>query len=135
MWTENRCDAPGVKEWTHDDVFCWAKNIDDISDDVADVFVKSEITGNELVTLKKYGLMMIGITQRGTLCLLLEDIEMLKKASQDIVTLTKHSPYCFGKIMDHLRLSCLHSQQGFAGEPALPTVCDSRKNMLEKMVE
>ena len=60
---------------------------------------------------------------------------MLKKASQDIVTLIKHSPYCFGKIMDHLRLSCLHSQQGFAGEPALPTVCDSRKNMLEKMVE
>ena len=55
MWTENGCDAPGVKEWTHDDVFYWAKNIDDISDDVTDVFVKSEITGNELVTLKKYG--------------------------------------------------------------------------------
>ena len=123
-----------MKEWTHDDVFYWAKIIDDISDDVANVFVKNEITGNELVALKKDGLMMLGITWRGALCLLLEDIEMLKKASQDIVTLIEHSSYCLGKTVDHLCLSCLHSQW-FAGEPALPTVYDSQKNRFEKMVE
>ena len=123
-----------MKEWTHDDVFYWAKIIDDISDDVANVFVKNEITGNELVALKKDGLMMLVITWRGALCLLLEDIEMLKKASQNFVTLIKHSPYCLGKTVDHLCLSCLHSQR-FAGEPALPTAYDSQKNRFEKMVE
>ena len=94
----------------------------------------NEITGNELPALKKDGLTMMGITRRGTLCLLLEDIEMLKKASQAIVTLIKHSPYCLEKTVDHLCLSCLHSQR-IVGESALPTVSDSQKNRFEKMVE
>ena len=60
--------------------------------------MKNEITGNELPALKKDGLTMMGITWRGALCLLLEEIEMLKKASQCIVTLIKYSLYCSDKI-------------------------------------
>ena len=67
-----------MKEWTHVNVLYWTKSIDDISDTVANVFVKNEITGNELLVLKGDGLMMLGITRRGTLCLILEEIGMLK---------------------------------------------------------
>ncbi|KAL3770133.1 hypothetical protein ACHAW5_009674 [Stephanodiscus triporus] len=41
--------------------------------------------------------------------LILVEIKMLKQASQEIVTLIEHSPYCLGKILDHLRLKRLHS--------------------------
>mmetsp|Transcript_2675 Transcript_2675/g.4134 ORF Transcript_2675/g.4134 Transcript_2675/m.4134 type:complete len:599 (+) Transcript_2675:98-1894(+) len=133
-WTEQGRNAPRIKEWAPDDVFCWTKSIDDISDDVANVFVENEITGNELLALNMEGLKMIGIERAGTLCLLLEEIKMLKQASSDAVTLVEHSPYCFGKILDYLRLKQLHSQ-GLAEEPTLPKVCDSQKSRFEKVVK
>mmetsp|Transcript_34276 Transcript_34276/g.60254 ORF Transcript_34276/g.60254 Transcript_34276/m.60254 type:complete len:599 (-) Transcript_34276:206-2002(-) len=133
-WTEQGRNAPRIKEWAPDDVFCWTKSIDDISDDVANVFVENEITGNELLALNMEGLKMIGIERAGTLCLLLEEIKILKQASSDVVTLIEHSPYCFGKILDYLRLKQLHSQ-GLAEEPALPTVCDSQKSRFDKVVK
>ena len=61
-----------------------------------------QIAGNELLALKKDGLKMIGIERPATVCLLFDDIEKLKKASEDVVTLIEHSPYCFGKIFDYL---------------------------------
>ena len=45
-WTNQGSNIPRVKEWTPGDVGAWAKNIDDISDKVANVFVENEITGN-----------------------------------------------------------------------------------------
>ena len=48
-WTEQGCTAACIKGWAPDDVFCWAKSIDNISDDVANVFVENEIKGNELI--------------------------------------------------------------------------------------
>mmetsp|Transcript_3038 Transcript_3038/g.5565 ORF Transcript_3038/g.5565 Transcript_3038/m.5565 type:complete len:593 (-) Transcript_3038:208-1986(-) len=133
-WTEQGRNAPRIKEWAPDDVFCWTKSIDDISDDVANVFVENEITGNELLALNMEGLKMIGIERAGTLCLLLEEIKILKQASSDVVTLIEHSPYCFGKILDYLRLKQLHSE-GLAEKPTLPKVCDLQKSRFEKVVK
>jgi hypothetical protein len=133
-WTEQGCKNLRVKEWTSNEVSVWVSKIDGIPNEVVNTFKENEITGRELLALKKDGLMMLGVTRTGTLCLLLEEIEMLKKASQDIVTLIEHSPYCFGKILDYLRLKQLHSQ-GLVEEPALPTVCDSQKSRFEKVVK
>ena len=85
-----------------------AKKIDGISDEVAIIFVENDIIGNELLALNMEGLKMIGIERAGTLCLLLEEIKKLKQASQDVSTLIEHSPYCFGKILDHLRLYLIY---------------------------
>ena len=133
-WTEQGYNTPRVKEWTPNDVCAWACKIDDVSDAVANSFVKNGITGNQLVALNMEGLKMIGIEQAGILCLLLEEIKKLKQASQDVSTLIEHSPYCFGKILDHLRLKQLHSQ-GLAEEPELPKVCESQKDRFEKVVK
>jgi len=132
--TEQGYNTPRVKEWTPDEVYAWAKKIDGISDEVAIIFVENDIIGNELLALTKDGLIELGITRTGTWCLLLEEIRKLKQASQDVSTLIEHGPYCFGKILDHLRLKQLHSQ-GLAEEPALPKVCDSQKDRFEKVVK
>ena len=134
-WTEQGYNnAPRVKQWIPDDVTSWVCKIDGISDEVADFFAKNEITGLELLALNMEGLKMIGIERAGTLCLLLDEIKKLKQTSQDVSTLIEHGPYCFGKILDHLRLKQLHSQ-GLADEPALPNVCDSQKDRFEKVVK
>ena len=133
-WTEHGYNTPCVKEWTPDEVYAWAKKIDGISDEVAIIFVENDIIGNELLALEKDGLVALGITRTGTWSLLLNEIKKLEKASQDVSTLIEHGPYCFGKILDHLRLKQLHSQ-GLADEPELPVVCESQKDRFEKVVK
>jgi hypothetical protein len=58
----------------------------------------------------------------------------LKQSSQEVVTLIKDSPYCFGKILDDLRTKHLHSQW-LADKPALPKVRDLQKSRFEKVVK
>jgi hypothetical protein len=57
----------------------------------------------------------------------LKEIEKLEMASQDFVLPIEHSPYCFGKILDHLRLKRFHLLGPLAEEPLLPKVYDSQK--------
>ncbi len=68
------------------------------------------------------------------MCLILEEIKILKQTSSDSITLIEHSAYCFGKILDYLSMKQLHPQ-GLLGEPVLPTVDDSQKSRFEKLVE
>ena len=133
-WTQQNTSCR-VKEWTPEEVGAWAKKIDDISDEVAQIFVENEITGNELLALSMEGLKMIGIERAGTLCLLLEEIKTLKQASQDVATLIEHGPYCFGKILDYLRLKSLYSQGLVKETPGLPKVCNEQRGRFDKVVK
>ena len=133
-WTEQGCTNLRVKEWSPDEVSDWVANIAHIPDDVAALFIEHEVSGSELVALNEFGLKEIGVKRAGTICLLLDEISTLKKtASEDVVTLIEHSPYCFGKILDYLRLKRLHDED-FIDGPPLPTVCDNQKNRFEKVV-
>ena len=124
------------KEWTPNEVCDWAKKIDDISDEVAHIFVENEITGNELLALNMDGLKMLGIERAGTLCLLLEEIKKLKQSSRDNVTLIEHSPYCFGKILDYLRLKHMQRQGLIDAEMTVrPIICESQKKRFSKVVQ
>jgi len=134
-WTEQgNSNTPKVKEWTPDDVTNWVKSIEGIPDSVASLFWENEISGLELLALNEFGLDKMGVKRVGTICLLLDEIKSLK-LSQDVMTLIEHSPYCFGKILDHLRLKRLHSINLLAEEPSLPTVCESQKKRFEKVVK
>ena len=72
---------------------------------------------------------LLGVTGTGTTCILWDEIKKLKS-----VALIEHSPYCFGKILDHLRLKHLMSL-GLAEAPVVPTVCDSQRDRFEKVVK
>ncbi|KAL3770116.1 hypothetical protein ACHAW5_009657 [Stephanodiscus triporus] len=134
-WTEQGCKAPRVMEWTPDQVGDWAKNVEGIQEDVSSILRENRVTGRELLSLNLDGLKMMGIERAGTLCLILDKINMLKQASKEIVTLIEHSPYCFGKILDHLCLKRLHSLGLLSEELTLPEVRDSKKKTFEKVVK
>jgi hypothetical protein len=134
-WTEQGCNSPRVKEWTPDEVSTWAKSIDGIPEEVSVTLYENEITGKELLALSLDSLKMMGIERVGILALLLKEIEKLNKASENIVTLIEHSPYCFDKILNHLRLMQLHSIGLIVKEPVLPEVDESQRQRFEKVVK
>jgi hypothetical protein len=123
-----------VKEWSPDEVSTWAKSIEGIPEEVSVTLHENEITGKELLALCRNDLKTMGIERVGTLALLMKEIEKLNKASQDIVTLIEHSPYCFDKILNHLRLMQLHSIGLIDKEHTLPKVDESQKPRFEKVV-
>ena len=133
-WTEQGNNQQ-VKEWTSNEVTNWVQSIKDVPDEVSQLFLRNEIKGSELLALDKDGLKMIGVDRVGTICLLLKEIKSLEeKVNQGVVTFIEHSPYCFGKILDYLRLKRLQSIS-LAEEPALPTVCESQQTRFEKVVK
>ena len=134
-WTEQGCNSPRVKEWTPDEVSTWAKSIDGLPEEVSVTLYENEITGDELLAFCRDDLKEMGIERVGTLALLLNEIGELKRASQDIVTLIEHSPYCIDKILNHLRLMQLHSIGLIDKEPRLPAVDESQKQRFEKVVK
>ena len=134
-WTEQGCNSPCVKEWTPDEVSTWAKSIDGIPEEVSVLLYENEITGKELLALSLDSLKMMGIERVGTFALLVKEIEKLDKACQDIVTLIEHSPYCFGMILNHLRLMQLHSIGLIVKEPCLPEIDESQMQRFEKVVK
>ena len=133
-WKEQGSTSPRVNDWAPDDVTNWVKSVKDVPDEIATLFWENEIKGSELLALDKDGLDMIGVKRVGTVCLLLKEIRQLEEASQDTATLIEYSPYCFGKVLDYLRLKHLHTL-GLIDEPALPTVCESQKKRFEKVVK
>eukprot|EP00984_Skeletonema_dohrnii_P020041 scaffold9691_cov80-Skeletonema_dohrnii-CCMP3373.AAC.5 len=133
-WTEQGCKNMRVSEWTPEEVAKWMKKISNIQEDVSNLFQENDINGAELLALNEFGLEKIGVKRAGTICLLLKEIKQLEKASQDVVTLIEHSPYCFGKILDFLRMKQVSSLE-LCGDPALPSVCEHKRDMFEKVVK
>jgi len=133
-WTEQGCDNVRVKEWTPDEVSNWTKSVKGMQEDVSNLFIENSINGTELLALDRDGLKDIGVKRVGTICLLLEEIGAMKeKVNKEAVTLIEHSPYCFGKILDFLRLKHLNSLE-LTGVPALPSVCEHKRGMFETVV-
>mmetsp|Transcript_27074 Transcript_27074/g.40732 ORF Transcript_27074/g.40732 Transcript_27074/m.40732 type:complete len:599 (-) Transcript_27074:307-2103(-) len=134
-WTEQGSNKSQVKQWTTEEVVEWVSTVEGIQDDVSNLFMENKINGSELLALDKDGLQMIGVKRVGTLCLLFDEIKSLKETvGQDVATLIEHSPYCFGKILDYLRLKHLNALD-LTGLPPLPTVCDRKKETFDKVVK
>jgi hypothetical protein len=133
-WTEQGYKGLRVKRWNVDDVYAWVNKIEGIQEDIGTIFKTNDITGCELLALSIDGLKMLGIERAGTVCLLQKEIEQLVKASNDVVSLIDQCPYCFGKIIDFLRLKQLHAQGLAKEEPALPDIPKSQRARFEKVV-
>ncbi len=132
-WTEQGCGNVRVKEWTPEEVSNWTKSLEGMQEDVSNLFIENNINGSELLALNEFGLEKIGVQRVGTICLLLKEIQQLEQGSQDVVTFIEHNPYCFGKLIDFLRLKHL-SSIGLTVEPALPLVIEHKKELFEKMI-
>ena len=130
-WTQQ---VTSVKTWTPAEVAGWVRNLEGVPDDVAVIFEKNEVTGVELINLgKDERLYKLGITRPGTVGILSNQINDLRKDSEYSATLIEHSPYCFGKILDYLRRKRLHSLN-LIEEVQRPVVDVSQKERYEKVV-
>lgn len=123
-----------VEKWTRADVSAWAEKTDGIPDDVGPILEENEITGQELLVLGVDGLKALGIERTGTVYLLLDEINKVKRSSGDIAASVQHSPYSFGKMLDYLRLKKLHFKK-LVDAPLLPTVRESERNRFERTVK
>ena len=133
-WTEQGHNNPRANKWTQEEVLTWVRSLKDVPDDVAQLFRNNEIKGSELLALNEFGLKEMGVERVGTICLLMKEIKQLEKSTQDVYTHIEHSPYCFGKIFDFLRLKRFHSLNLLDEEPDLPEINKLQRKRFEKIV-
>ena len=133
-WTEQGHNNPRANEWTHEEVATWVRSLKDVPDDVATLFSDNKIKGSELLALSEFGLKEMGVKRIGTICLLMKEIKQLEKSTHDVSTLIEHSPYCFGKILDFLRLKRFHSLDLIREEPYGTKVLETEKKRFTKIV-
>jgi hypothetical protein len=93
------------------------------------------VTGRELLALGREDLNYFGITKRGTIAYFLSEVKKLERAHGDAAVLIEHSPYCFEKIIDHLRLESLFVKGLVKTKPGMPNVKGSEKSRFEKVVK
>ncbi|KAL7464241.1 hypothetical protein ACHAXS_004582 [Conticribra weissflogii] len=129
--TQNRL----MDEWNHDEVTAWMNNIKGIPESVVTIFDENQISGHELIALGKEGLMDFGITRKATIYVILNEIKKVESERHDPEILIEHSPYCFGKIIDYLRLEAAHVKGLLRAKPSRPIIRDSEKARFAKVVK
>mmetsp|Transcript_20594 Transcript_20594/g.32238 ORF Transcript_20594/g.32238 Transcript_20594/m.32238 type:complete len:439 (+) Transcript_20594:2-1318(+) len=134
-WTvQGSNNLRGVKEWSPEDVTKWVKDVEGLKKSVSNIFKENEINGLELLALNEVGLEKMGVTRPGTICLLMKAIKQLEKSTQGVSTLIEYSPYCFGKLLDCLRLKHVHFND-FIDQLSSPTISSDQKERYKKVVE
>mmetsp|Transcript_2677 Transcript_2677/g.4141 ORF Transcript_2677/g.4141 Transcript_2677/m.4141 type:complete len:596 (+) Transcript_2677:98-1885(+) len=128
-------DRKIIKEWNHEDVVAWLNQVEGISESVVKEFDDNQVTGRELLALGAEGLKDFGVTRKGTIYLLLDEIKKLEKAGHDSVILVEHSPYCFQKILDHLRLEGPFMKGLVKTKHGLPVIRDGEKGRYQKVLK
>lgn len=134
LWAKTQsCSSELVNGWTCEQVEKWISEIKGIPEITSKVFVENDITGVELLAMERDDLKDLGITRPGTLAILNKAIGELRRHNDNDVTLVEHSAYCFGKIIDHLRLLSLRMPDDPLPPP--PQIRKSDKHRFERTVD
>lgn len=133
IWISQGSDVP-ISRWNNEQVGSWISSVDGVTEDIVETFQEHHITGSQLAALGKDGLEDLGVKHKGLLYLLLKEIKDLEQRELNPVTFVEHSPYCFGKIIDYLRMKENHSKGLVDKEPDYPTVRTGEKGRFEKIV-
>jgi len=124
-----------IFKWTAKEVISWIDRNDDIDDEVVQRFRENVLKGAELLALGKEGLADLGIKRKGTIYLIINEIKKLEAKHESPVTFIEHSPYCFGKIVDYLRLKSAFCNGLISVDPPRPTVRQSEKQRFRRIVD
>ena len=81
-------------------------------DDFGPNLVRNDINRAVLLVMQREDLKEIGVTQVGSLALLLKGIENLCREKKSEAVFMDHNAYCFGKILDTLRLRAMCRSEG-----------------------
>ena len=104
MQQKNKASA---EEWSYEEVANWVATIKGMPDDVDPALVRNDVNGAALLVMGQEDLKEIGVTKAGPLALLLKEITNLCRDKKSEALLIDHNAYCFGKILDTLRLRAM----------------------------
>jgi len=107
MWPGQHGDTPSIEKWSHVQVIDWLKHQAEIPGEVTKLFEETKVNGLELLALGCDDLKELGVHKPGTLALIIRAIKNLKLKSQNCPIFIDHDPYCFGEILDQLRLKVM----------------------------
>lgn len=124
-----------VSNWNPDEVLSWINDIDGVNEEVTTNFRENLVNGNELLALGKDGLEDLGVTRKGTLYLILKEIKKLEQMDECPVTFIEHSPYCFEKIVDYLRVKAAFSEGLIPIKPSRPIARGPENGRFQKVVK
>lgn len=133
IWTNQGSDSTAISR-SNEQVVSWISSVDGVTEDLLETFHNNKITGSQLLALGKDGLEDLGVKQKGVLYLLLKEIKGLEQKELNPVSFIEHSPYCFGKILDYLRMKQNHSNGLVDKDPDFPVVRSGEKGKFEKIV-
>mmetsp|Transcript_4429 Transcript_4429/g.7734 ORF Transcript_4429/g.7734 Transcript_4429/m.7734 type:complete len:613 (-) Transcript_4429:273-2111(-) len=123
-----------VEEWSCEEVSEWVEGIKGVPNQVAETIRTEQVTGAEILAMKRDDFKDIGINRAGTLALLTSAIDKLKnQRTKSPEVLIEQSPYCFQKIVDHLRLIAM--RQPYEPMPPAPHVNPQERKHFRKVVE
>eukprot|EP00957_Ditylum_brightwellii_P000374 29418-Ditylum_brightwellii.AAC.1 len=109
-WPEQHTNTPSAKQWSYKQVADWAKQHNELSDEVASLFEQNRVTGLELLAMAREDVKELGIRRPGTLALVTNAMKGLKMKSQCSPIFIDHDPYSFGKILDQLHLKVMSKE-------------------------
>jgi len=124
-----------VEKWNKKEVATWISNIDGLSEDAAMILKNQNMNGAELLILNYKWLKLMGITAVSILELIVKEIRNLKKGGQVEGFLIEQSSYCFGKILDQLRLHALRSAFHDMAPIPPPTIREPYRKRFKRIVE
>merc|ERR1740139_625444 len=122
-----------VENWDFEQVTKWASEKKNIPDEVAQKLSENKIKGYELLLFGRDDLKEIGITRPGTLATVIGAINELKNSALGNVILVEQSAYCFGKMIDQLRLRAM--SQPDEELPPEPEIREPDKKRFKRIVE
>jgi len=136
LWAMEADDATKlVRTWNHNKVATWISNIDGLSNDTVETLNENNISGTELLALDYETLKFFGITRPAALALLTKNITELQKGDCRRGVLIEQDAYCFGKILDQLRLRAMcDALQDMTPLPP-PTIRKSYQKRFKRIVK
>mmetsp|Transcript_9232 Transcript_9232/g.18874 ORF Transcript_9232/g.18874 Transcript_9232/m.18874 type:complete len:257 (+) Transcript_9232:364-1134(+) len=122
-----------VEGWDVERVSKWASETDTLPDEVARKLREHAIDGSALLVFGRDDLKEIGITAPGTLAKIIHAIQKLKNSARGDVVLVEESAYCFGKMIDQLRLRAMCGTDD--EQPPEPEIREPDKKRFKRIVE
>lgn len=131
-WNGKRTRETSPQEWGKPEVAAWSKKIPGLSEEVDHHF--QDVTGSELLVLGREDIKDLGIKRPGTIALIVDAINNLRKEEEEnSATFIEHSDYCFGKIIDHMRLKAMVSLG--VPDPSPPEIREPDRKRFRRIVE
>mmetsp|Transcript_23119 Transcript_23119/g.68192 ORF Transcript_23119/g.68192 Transcript_23119/m.68192 type:complete len:497 (-) Transcript_23119:326-1816(-) len=133
LWArqESKDDQTAVDEWIPEKVESWAKDIKGVSRETSAILCRNEISGVHLLAMKREDFHHLGI-KRGELAVLTNAIDELQQSNKPGPAFIEYSPYCFGKIIDQLRIAAQRSPDA---RPVFPRVEKHERKRFRTVVD